>query len=356
MKKLAKIFKKIIRSFRSKKTLLLPLFVLLIFLSTRGDPDQKLIKTVPVVEKTLQSQVSASGVIRPQTSASLKFLTGGKVVWVGANKGNYVKKGQVIATLDKEPFEIALRQAEQDVNTADAILSQVYDEQQKQTAAENFDQKIRRTNAETAKNKTFDAMKKAQFDLKNTRLMAPVSGVITDFNITSGEIASIGQEIGRVENLDKLEFVTEIDEVEIASIQIGQSAQILLDAYSDKPIASHVERIAKKSTTTSTGATAFEVTIPAESSQNLLSGMNGEAEIIIEQKDHTLTVPQEVIVDERFVWLKIGAWYQKTEISTGISSETEVEILSGLDKNQEVVIAGLDQISKTSLWQKITRR
>ena len=343
MKKLAKFSK------------LLPLLVIIIFLTTRGSPNQKLIKTVPVLEKTLQSQVSASGVIKPQSFASLKFLTGGKVVWIGFKEGEYVNKGQVVASLDKEPYEIALRQAEQDVNAADAILSQVYDERQKQTAAENFDQKIRRTNAETTKNKVFDAMKKAQFDLKNTRLIAPVSGLITDLNITSGEIANPGQEIGQVENLDRLEFVIEVDEVEIAKVQLNQPTQILLDAYPDQTFNSHLARIAQKSITTSTGATAFEVTIPVESGQNLLSGMNGEAEIIIDQKDHVLTLPQEAIVDERFVWVKIGDWYQKQEIETGISSNIEVEILSGLSKNQEVVVTGFDQLTKKSLWQKIIR-
>lgn len=356
MKKLAKVFKKIVRVLRSKKILFLPIFTLIIFLATRGGPNENLIKTAPVEEKTLQSLVSASGVIKPQSLASLKFLTSGKVVWVGVKEGNYVKKGQVVASLDKEPYEIALRQAEQDVNAADAVLSQVYDEQQKQTAAENFDQKIRRTSAETAKNKAFDAMKKAQFDLKNARLIAPISGVITALDITSAEIVTGGQEIGQVENLYQLDFVIEVDEVEIAKVQVSQPAQILLDAYPNQTFNSHLARIAPKSVTTSTGATAFEVTIPIESGQNLLSGMNGEAEIIIDQKDHVLTLPQEAIVNDRFAWIKIGAWYQKVEISTGISSDTEVEILSGLNKNQEVVVAGFDQISKRSLWQKITKR
>ena len=148
-----KIFSFVPKRLRHKKFLLalLPLIVFWVVIN-RGGADTKQIKSVAAEKKTIESQVTASGTVKSASQTVLHFPTGGKIAWVNVTEGQYVWPGTAIASLDATQLAASVRQAEQDVVAADAVLSQVYDEQKKQTAAENFDQKIRRTNAEKAKN------------------------------------------------------------------------------------------------------------------------------------------------------------------------------------------------------------
>lgn len=350
----AKIYKKLPKALRKRRVILaiIAIAVVLLFL-LRGGPDTKQIKIALVEEKSILSEISASGSIKSNTASTLKFATSGKIVWFGVKKGDYVYAGQAIASLDREPFEIALRQAQQDVNAADAILSQVYDEQKKQTQAENFDQKIRRTDAETAKNKTFDAMKKAERDLRNATIYAPQNGTITALNFIAREEVTTTSEIAKINDLADLNFTAQVDETEIAKIQVGQSTQITLDALPNRLVESAVQSIAPASTTTSTGATVFEVTFALPPNQNYRLGLNGEAKIITEKVDNALAVPQDAIIQDKFIYVKKDNRYQKREVEKGLTSDFEVQIISGLKKGEAIVTSGFEEIGKKSLIQKI---
>ena len=129
MKYLKIIFKKIPKRFKNKKTLAVVVTLLLVvFFGLRGGANEDLIKTAKVEKGTIKSEVFATGKIESESQSSLNFAVSGRVVFVSVKEGDYVKKGQVIASLDREKFEIALRQAQQDVVAADAKLEKVYDD------------------------------------------------------------------------------------------------------------------------------------------------------------------------------------------------------------------------------------
>ena len=132
---------------------------------------------------------------------------------------------------------------------------------------------------------------------------------------------------------------------------LARQAEIVLDAFSKKAIPASVTYISKVSIITSTGATAFEVTlkIPKE---ELSLGMNGQAQITTDSTQN-LAVPQEAVVEDNFVWIKTGRTFQKREVSTGIFSDTDIEIKSGLNLGDQVVILGFEEIAKKSFLQKI---
>lgn len=346
--------KKIPKFLKSKKVILLVLTIFaVLFFITRGSGDKSQIQTSQVSQKDIESKISASGTTKADDSSTLKFLTSGKIVWINVKEGDTVTKGQAIAALDREPFDIALRQAQQDVNNTDAVLSQVYDEQKKQTAAENFDQKIRRTAAETAKNKAYDSMKKAEFDLRNANIYSPQEGTVTKINFKVGEEVTSTSEVAEIDDLSQTNFTAQIDETDVGKITTDQNAAINLDAYENQPINAQVEKISPKAIISSTGSTVFEVTFSLPQNSQSLLGLNGEAEITIEKKSNVITVPTEAIVEEKFVWVKEGNQITKKEVQVGIQSDTETEIKSGLQKGQEIVTSGFDQIGKKSILQKL---
>ena len=348
-----KIFKKLTKFAKSRRTIVaIVTVIVIVFLDTRGGADTKQIKLAQVQEKSIEAKVTASGSVKSESDTTLRFPVSGKVAWVGVKEGNFVYKGQAIASLDKEKFEIALRQAEQDVNQADAILSQVYDDLKKFSPPENFDQKIKRTNAETAKNKAYDAMKKAEKDLRDTNLTSPTSGTIVNLGIMAGQEIPLSFEVGQVADLNKLQFVSEVDETEIGKVKIGQTAKIILDAFPDDSTEAPVIFIGPKAVTTSTGATAYEVKFNLDPSLYRL-GMNGETNIVTQSAQNAIVVPFDAIIDDKYVWIRKDNIYQKNEVTKGIEADLEIQITSGLTKDGTVVRSGFNQINKKSLFGKI---
>ncbi|MEX2028824.1 MAG: efflux RND transporter periplasmic adaptor subunit [Candidatus Curtissbacteria bacterium] len=349
-----KILSFIPKRFRQKKYLLafLPL-VLFWLLINRGAGDTGAITTVPAEYKAIESQVAASGAVESASQAVLRFGGSGKVVWLSVHEGQYVWPGQAIASLDATHQSVAVRQAQQDVVAADAVLSQVYDEMKKYTAAENFDQKIRRTNAEKTKNQAYDALISAKKSLSESTIYAPFGGTIVSLPIVSGQQVTPATDIAELANLGNIEFVADVDETDINRVHEGQSAKILLDAFGDREFESTVFRVGSKSKVSTTGATAYEVIFYLPSDESFRLGMSGEAQIVTDRTGEAVVVPQEAIVDDKYVWVREGDTYTKREIEKGLESDTEVEITKSLSADDTVVISGTGEISKKSLLQKI---
>jgi len=358
MKNLKSFFQKILAPFRGRKALFLAAVIsILYFLGNRGSADLDKITIVQVSRGDIKSAVLASGSVLSKNSTALHFAVSGKVIWVGPKEGDYVKKGQSIASLDKERYEIALRQAQQDVIAADAVLEKVYDDiAHSSVDTESFDEKIKRTAAEATKNKAWDAMLLAQRNLKDAVLTAPFAGTVYSLNMNAGQEIFANTEVVKIADSSSLEFRAEVDETDIPKVQNGQIAQISLDAFEDENFDSEVLFINTQSIQTSTGATAYEVKFQLPKDKNFFLGMSGEGEITVDKKQDVLTIPIEAVIDDKFVYVKQNGEFVKKEVSLGLSSESDVEVTSGLSEGEEIAIGGFDQIGKKSIFQKIVKR
>jgi len=349
-----KIYEKFSKTSKNKKILIAAVILTITsFWVTRGGVNPDKIKTAQVEQKSIRSEIVASGKITSLNETTIHPAVNGKVVWVPIKEGDYVKKGQAIASLDKEEFEIAQRQAQQDVVAADAELEKLYDGRRNKTSIESYDEKIARTAAEAKKNKAVDALKKADRDLKDAVLTSPFSGTVINLNIHPGEEIFYTTEVAKIADTQNINFTAEIDDTEIGKIKEGQEVIITLDAFPEEEQGSQVTSISSEGTTTSTGATVFEVKLNFTQSSNYRIGMNGEASIITQEQSDVLVVPIEAIVDDKYVWTKINGGFEKKEVAKGIESDSEIEITSGLSKGETVATAGFDQIGKKSLVQKI---
>ncbi len=148
-----------------------------------------------------------------------------------------------------------------------------------------------------------------------------------------------------VVNPETLVFKAAIDEIDIASIKLGQEAEIELDAYQDSFISSAVSYIAFSSSQSSTG-TIFVVEFPITPDKGDLSyfrlGMNGDASIKLDEKVNALVIPIQstreidgkTLVDVQTADGKI----EEREITTGMETDEEIEVLTGLTEDDRVVV------------------
>lgn len=180
-------------------------------------------------------------------------------------------------------------------------------------------------------------------DISFYTITSPIDGVITSLNVSVGDYVRAESSLAKVVNNYDVEFQIDVDELDILDVKIGQEVKVTIDAISDtekEPMIGTVSEIALEGTSMNS-VTTYPVTISLEGNDSIKMGMNCSAEIIIESKENILTIPVEAVTtrgDKYYVTLEDGT---EKEVETGIYDEDNIEIVSGLEEGQSVILPQL---------------
>jgi HlyD family secretion protein len=187
------------------------------------------------------------------------------------------------------------------------------------------------------------SLKNAQVDLGNTKIFAPFNGIVSSVPGQVGAPASNAAPMLTLINDARVEFPVQVDESEISKVQLGQKAEVMLDALAGKVFTGKVTRVSPKATVVSNIA-VFYVTVTLENKDRALRpGMTAEAEIISREYPNALQVPKRAIqtVSER-TYVKVLGADGKTEetvrVKTGPDDGANIIISEGLQTGQTVVL------------------
>ncbi len=291
---------------------------------------------------------------------------------------------KVISKAEFEQFETGLRSSQSQYNAAL--------------------QNIRSLQAGTQGTRT--TLVQANKNLDRTTLVAPMDGVISSLSVKKGERVSgnsfsVGPEMMRVANLSSMELRVDVGENDIVKVSIGDSADVEVEAYNNRKFKGVVTQIASSTKTSSAALTSGDVTnyevhirLDASSYNDLINpskpknfvfrpGMNASADIKTKRKDNVIAVPiaavaarikgsDKTIADEKkekekqkdvnadetvnvgtdeleevvFIITAEGKVERRT-VTTGIQDINNIEILTGLKEDEQVVTAPFDAVSKT---------
>lgn len=323
---------------RKTALIAIPLIILAIIFWPRP---QKPIETQTVKRQDIIESLSATGVV-DATSVNLNFLSSSKLVYLGVKKGDHVTAGQTIAVLDQRTVQKNLE------NTLRSYAKQ----------RETFDQTRKNNQNRTPEEALNDSMKQIlqdnQYDLETAVasvelqdlakqqavLTTPIAGVVTRADVEAAGLNVSPTTTFTVADLSNITFNIDIDEADIGKVIVGQKVKVNLDAYPDETFSVSVKSIDYASHATSTGGTVFtvEVTLPETTKFDYRIGMNGDAEIITNEKKNVLAAPLSSIVDDKYVYVKNGHNFEKRNIKIGLRNDTDAEIRSGLTAGEEVAI------------------
>ncbi|HWP27940.1 MAG TPA: efflux RND transporter periplasmic adaptor subunit, partial [Chloroflexota bacterium] len=180
----------------------------------------------------------------------------------------------------------------------------------------------------------------AQYALDNATLVAPFDGVVNAVAMNPGEQASANSTITLV-NPDALRVDINVDETDIARVEIGQPVLLTLDALPGRPVRARVTAIAPQATTQQ-GVTSYLVSATLENGAGVLPGMTATANIIYAQKADALQVPNRAIRrqgrDQVVDVLTPEGKLETRVVRRGIGNDQMSEILEGLAEGEQVVI------------------
>jgi HlyD family secretion protein len=316
---------------------------------------------------SIMSKVSATGALRARAQVNLQAQVMGAVDQLPVKEGDIVSKGDVLLELDRKSYEANLVlararfvQAEQSHVRVESLRAQ------KLVSAEQFE----------ASKAVYD-MAKAQYDqaqdqYDKTTIRAPISGTIAQLNIKQGEAAMIGTMnysgtvLAVLADMSHMQALVDVDEADVVSVALGQTATVYVDALPDTSFSGHVTHIAYMPTQNVLSATqqttTFEVEVTLDSTaQALRPGMNGRAEITTAEVDSVLVIPVQAAgrrevkgKDTETVFTIKDGKAVLTPIRTGKASETEIEVTDGLKLGDEIITGPYKKLSKLTDGHRVT--
>jgi len=288
------------------------------------------VNVVDVSEKDLIEIVSASGRIQPQTKVNITSEVNGEIIYLVVKEGDTVKSGNLLVMLDTIQLKSDVDQALYALNEIDAYLEgskssldQAQEEYERQEKLYNKDgtSETQYKNARYAylnAKASYEAMKaqakqlnsrydKALDNLSKTMISAPMAGIITFLDCEVGEIAAAqtsftqGRTLMTISNLDVFEVEVEVDETEIAKIQLNQPADIEVDAFPDTVFYGEVVEIGNTAIYQGTGSqdqsTNFRVKVIFKDTEvNIRPGMSADVDITTNKREDVLAIPFSAVV------------------------------------------------------------
>lgn len=345
--------------------------------------DAKEVNVSALSQRVISPSILASGFLAHEEEVMLSSEVIGKVADLYVEEGDTVTEGQLLLQVDDKNFIAGLEQSQaaERLNTIDIERQEVRIEnlsrqferskslhERKMIGDDEFDSvknqlDLARIDLKSSLERLAQA--RAQLDqvndnLSKTKIVSPIDGVITSLDIKVGETAIAsstnipGSSLMTIANPASIYTEVLVDEADVATIEIGQRAEIVAIAYPDQPMQGVVRYIANTAKI-APGRQGLSFTVKIDITDPgdvvLRPGMSCRAEIFTRQDQEVLAVPIQALIfeedrsalrSEYFVFVNDGGFARKTKIEVGISDDEYQELTSSIDDNIEIVV-GPDQ-------------
>lgn len=254
---------------------------------------------------------SASSTFTYKNEAVVTAETSGKVSRLNVSEGDWISKNQTVVTLTSDTLADEIQSAYNSVRDAEISLENQYDR------------------------------------LDSYSITSPIKGTIIEKNYKEGDTIAAGKILCTVYDLTYLSFTMNVDELDISTVEVGQTVEITADAVAGKTFKGVVTKINIQGIT-SGGVTSYPVTVRIDETEGLLPGMNVNAEILIQNSENVVAVPIAAVSRGNRVLVKTGEGnvanivdgipegFTYVEVVTGVSDGDFVEITEGLSEGDMI--------------------
>ena len=365
--------------------------------STKIDPT----KIASVEQGDLAKSVVATGKVQPITKVEVKSKASGIVKKLLVDAGDRVKEGQVLAELDKEELQAQVRGDEAQLSAAEAnlraaeadverskvdaqgvdvpTLQRAYERAKTMAtqgvvsvsalddAQRNYELAVNKRDLARAQLTVNQAkVKQAQAQVTQYRaslsrsaeqlnyatVVAPIDGVVLSRDVEVGDAVSsilvLGSSATLVMTLGDMKQVYvdgKVDESDIGKVYLGQPGKIKVESFKDKSFSGKVTKIAPMGVEKD-NVTTFQVRVSIDNSGGELKAlMTANAEIILEEHPHVLIIPENALIYDKDKKAQVEVpdpkakdGKRKVNVTVGISNGAKTELLSGLKKDDKVIL------------------
>ena len=326
-------------------------------------------ETAEVIRRNFNSTVLATGVIKPQVGAEVRVgaRISGKVERLHTNIGDTVKKGQIIAELEKADLEAVVLCAHARVKVAEAKVMDAVSRQKLADTRHNRLKNLIKKNVisqadvdKTLKEKESAKagillmqggvdvakaiLKELQVRLSYATITAPIEGVIASVSTQEGETVAAGLSAPTfvtIIDLDRLQVDAYVDEVDIGKIKIGQKAFFTVDAFPSREFQGKIVSIYPKAVIQE-NVVNYDVVLDIATPYSglLRPEMTASVTFLLKEKVDALALPIKVVKRDKgknIVFLLSDGKVERREVKVGWKDSQWIEILSGLKEGDSVL-------------------
>ncbi len=339
----------------------------IVMLGSCGKKSEPAITYAKAEDRDLSVSVTATGTIEPVTSVEVGTQVSGIIDKIYVDYNSNVKKGQVIAELDRTNLMSELSNAQTNLANANSSLNYQkanYDRYKTLfdkglIAANDFEQA--RLSYEQAQHQVSieqQNVAKAKTNLGYTTITAPIDGVVLSKEVEEGQTVASAMTTPTLfviaQDLTDMRVIADVDEADIGEVKEGQRVTFTVDAYPDDVFEGAVTQVRQEATTESNVVT-YEVVISAPNDNlKLKPGLTANVTIFTIERDHVLCVPSKALKfnpSEPFipkgmtiepsdaktkVWVKEGSNLKAVPVVTGITANGFTQIESGITVGTEI--------------------
>jgi HlyD family secretion protein len=351
-------------------------------------------ETAVISYGNIENSVSATGRIEPLSKVEISTQVSGKIEKIYVDYNDRVRKGQLIAEIDKTNLQSALKDEENALNSAQ--LDYDYRLKSYNRAKDLFDNKFSSdSDLETAKYNLDNAAvklersklsyEKAKDNLSYAMITSPIDGVVLSVSVEEGQTVAASFSAPTlftiVNDLTKMQVEADIDEADIGTVKIGQEVEFTIDAYPEDKFSGTVSQI-RLEPTTSSNVVTYSVIVDAQNPDSkLLPGMTASLNIFSLKLDNVLVVPAKALSfnpdndntsprhdikrkpgtgkkdgskrparqeGEKQVWVQESGRIIPRPVQLGATDGTNYELVNGLAENDTVILSVKNKTGKDS--------
>ncbi len=360
-----------------------------------------------VMADDLAAIISASGEVKPKKSVNISAQIPGRVIKIAVEEGQFVQEGDFLLKLEATQYEANAERDQAYIHSLKAELikaeaylkrdennlrrqknlwdKQLISQEELDAATAQYDISKASQEATTYQIRQAQASLKSTLDnIEKTVYVAPIAGIIASLQVEEGETALVGTMnnpgtvLMTIADLSVMEVEVEVDETDVVALELGHPAEVQVDAFPDRIIAGTVTEIGSSALvkiTASEESRDFKVVITLEDPpDNLKPGLSASADIITAERKGVLAVPISALITredpnssgrksrdqvEGIYVVDPDSRVMFTPVQKGIMGELKIEITSGLESGQTIVVgpySALRQLEDGVLVKPETRK
>ena len=346
------------------------LAVIAYLLLSGGKKEEKVeFETAKVDQGNIQTTITATGTIEPVTSVTVGTQVSGIVSKLYVDYNSVVKKGQVIAELDKTNLISELTAQRANLSSAQSSLNYqqsnynryktLYDKGL--VSADEYESAQLQYNQAKEQVKTAsESVQRAQTNLGYATITSPIDGVVLSKAVAEGQTVAASFNTPELftiaQDLTDMRVIADIDEADIGGVKEGQRVTFTVDAFPDDQFEGQVTQVRQQATTESNVVT-YEVVISAPNNDlKLKPGLTANVTIYTLEKNGVLVapakalrfIPNEALLKEgqtiedveapKKLWTLEGNTFKAHKVETGTTNGVLTEITSGISAGTEVLV------------------
>ena len=334
-----------------------------------GKKEEKVsFETIKVEKKNIHTSITATGTIEPVTSVTVGTQVSGIVSKLYVDYNSVVKKGQVIAELDRTNLISELNTAK--ANLASSESSMAYEKanynryktlygkglvsaDEYESALLSYRKAVEDVNAKR------ESVKKAQTNLGYATITSPIDGVVLSKSVEEGQTVAASfntpELFSIAQDLTDMRVIADIDEADIGGVKEGQRVSFTVDAFPDDHFEGQVTQVRQQATTESNVVT-YEVVISAPNKDlKLKPGLTANVTIFTMEKNDVMAVPSKALrfipteallekgqtisdcEGDHKVWTLENNTFKAHKVEIGTSNGVMTEIISGIPEGMEIL-------------------